>query len=107
MAKTKDLHATRGKHCNHSLTESGTASGKSEHSSFELRLLFFRAESELTILDISLAYAELRTTLARMIFNFDMKLARKSEGWLDGQRVYNLWRKPPLYVHLTPRGESM
>ncbi|CAN8104814.1 unnamed protein product [Discula destructiva] len=51
----------------------------------------------------NLAYAEMRTIIARIVFNFDLKLAPQSEGWMEKQKVYNLWAKPPLMVHLTPR----
>ncbi|KAG8158063.1 hypothetical protein KVR01_011824 [Diaporthe batatas] len=53
----------------------------------------------------NLAYAEMRTIMARLIFNFDLKLAPESRGWLD-QKVFNLWQKPPLMVHLTPRAQN-
>ncbi|KAH7065480.1 cytochrome P450 [Macrophomina phaseolina] len=49
----------------------------------------------------NLAYAEMRIILARVIYNFDMKLAEGSEHWIDNQKVYFLWEKGPLYVHLT------
>lgn len=53
----------------------------------------------------NLAYAEMRTIMARLVFNFDLKLAPESQGWLD-QKIYNLWQKPPLMVHLTPRAQN-
>jgi hypothetical protein len=49
----------------------------------------------------SLAYAEMRLILARMIFNFDIKLADPDFNWLD-QKAYFLWSKLPLEVYLTP-----
>lgn len=49
----------------------------------------------------SLAYAEMRLILARVVFNFDMRIADESRNWID-QRVYNLWKKGPLSVYLTP-----
>lgn len=49
----------------------------------------------------SLANAEMRTILARLIYNFDMELVDPNEDWLD-QDVFFLWRKPPLNVYLTP-----
>ncbi|KAF3763603.1 cytochrome P450 [Cryphonectria parasitica EP155] len=51
----------------------------------------------------NLAYAEMRTIIARLVFAFDLKLAPEGENWLRGQKVFNLWRKPPLWVHLVPR----
>lgn len=53
----------------------------------------------------SLAYAEMRLILARVIYNFDMKLASESSGWLS-QRSYMLWEKNPLMVYLTPRADK-
>lgn len=50
----------------------------------------------------SLAYAEMRMILSRMVWHFDMELSPESAGWLD-HPVYTLWNKPPLKVHLTPR----
>lgn len=54
----------------------------------------------LTILN-SLAYAEMRLILARMIWNFDMELVPESQGWID-QLSYVVWDKPALKVKLTP-----
>lgn len=50
----------------------------------------------------SLAYAEMRIILARVIFNFDLKIAEESKGWMESQKIYLLWQKGPLNVHLTP-----
>lgn len=55
----------------------------------------------LTLHHNSLAYAEMRLILARIIFNFDMKLADEKQNWLN-QPIYVLWKKHPLMVHLTP-----
>lgn len=52
----------------------------------------------------SLAYAEMRLILARVVYNFDMKLASESSGWLN-QRSFALWEKNPLLVYLTPRAD--
>lgn len=50
----------------------------------------------------SLAYAEMRTILARVIYNFDMKLAEDSQDWMEKQKIFLLWEKGPLNVYLTP-----
>lgn len=50
----------------------------------------------------SLAYAEMRLILAKVLFNFDMELADKGVDWIT-QKAYLLWDKPPLEVYLTPR----
>jgi len=49
----------------------------------------------------NLAYAEMRLILARVIWNFDLKLADESQDWSD-QSVYTFWEKKPLDVVLTP-----
>jgi hypothetical protein len=43
----------------------------------------------------------MRLILARVIFNFDMKLAEESRNWAD-QKIWNLWKKGPLNVYLKP-----
>ncbi|KAI1366094.1 isotrichodermin C-15 hydroxylase [Xylaria arbuscula] len=50
----------------------------------------------------NLAYAEMRLILARIIFDFDMKMSPKSEDWIAKQRAYTLWDRVPLEVYLTP-----
>ena len=50
----------------------------------------------------SLAYAEMRLILARIIFDFDMRLADDGKNWIDRQRGFTLWELVPLNVHLTP-----
>ncbi|KXJ85762.1 cytochrome P450 [Microdochium bolleyi] len=51
----------------------------------------------------NLAYAEMRTILARMLFNFDMALENRSREWLADLKTFQLWDKPAMYVKLTPR----
>ena len=50
----------------------------------------------------SLAYIEMRIILARVLWNFDMRIAEESLDWMSKQKIYNLWEKGPLMVHLTP-----
>lgn len=50
----------------------------------------------------SLAYAEMRLILARLIYNFDMSLAKESANWLAKQKVFLFYTKPPLNVYMTP-----
>ncbi|KAL0932145.1 cytochrome p450 [Colletotrichum truncatum] len=50
----------------------------------------------------NLAYSEMRVILARVVWNFDMKVASDSTNWTE-QELYGLWKKGPLNVHLTPR----
>ena len=42
----------------------------------------------------------MRLILARMIWNFDMELVEDSKHWLDGQKAFAVWKKPPLNVQL-------
>src|SRR5271170_6826402 len=53
----------------------------------------------------SLAYAEMRLVLARLLWRFDLELASADAdpglGWLD-QKVVILWVKTPLWVRLRP-----
>ncbi|PTB64949.1 cytochrome P450 [Trichoderma citrinoviride] len=51
----------------------------------------------------NLAYLEMRLILARMVWNFDIKLAEESVGWDTRSKVYMLWEKGPIYVYLTRR----
>ncbi|KAK4627038.1 Cytochrome P450 monooxygenase sthF [Fulvia fulva] len=54
-------------------------------------------------LAMNLAYAEMRFILARLMWNFEIKIADKSRNWLEEQKAYLIWEKPGLHVHLTPR----
>ena len=49
----------------------------------------------------SLAYAEMRLILAKVVFNFDMQIADPDADWFD-QKIFTLWDKGPLPVYLTP-----
>ncbi|KAM0819713.1 putative cytochrome p450 monooxygenase protein [Seiridium cardinale] len=65
----------------------------------------FNTVNELTYqnawLGRNLAYFEMRTILARTLWNFDPKIADESLNWL-AQKNYNLWKKSPLKAYLTP-----
>ena len=55
-----------------------------------------------------LAYAEMRLTLARVIWRFDLELDCGRMGdrdWLLTQPVWVLWYKSPLWVRLTRRAD--
>ncbi|KAG8163263.1 hypothetical protein KVR01_006560 [Diaporthe batatas] len=53
---------------------------------------------------INLAYVELRITLAKMIFAYDMELvSREIEDWNHACLSFGLWRKPDLLVKFHPR----
>lgn len=50
----------------------------------------------------SLAYAEIRLILCKLLFHFDVALCPESARWAD-QEVYFLWDKPALMVQLSER----
>ncbi|KAK4167838.1 cytochrome P450 [Cladorrhinum sp. PSN259] len=50
----------------------------------------------------NLAYAEMRLILARVLFDFDLRLDDSSKGWAERQKANSLWIKLPLNVYLTP-----
>jgi cytochrome P450 len=52
----------------------------------------------------NLAYAEMRLILARLLWNFDIRLDPKSAGWDHRSKSYFIWERGPLNVFLTPRG---
>ncbi|KAL8948520.1 MAG: hypothetical protein Q9222_005301 [Ikaeria aurantiellina] len=52
-----------------------------------------------------LAFFEIRSILARMLWHFDMHLEEESLDWTD-QKEYTLWDKPPLWVRLEDRAAS-
>ncbi|KAJ2983124.1 hypothetical protein NUW58_g6303 [Xylaria curta] len=50
----------------------------------------------------NLAMHEMRSILARVLWNFDLKLDESCNNWHD-QKILALWVKPPLQVHIKPR----
>ena len=50
----------------------------------------------------SLAYAEMRLIMAKVLFNFDLELVDKNIDWLGVQKVFTLWEKGSLMVKLHP-----
>ncbi|OBT38851.1 hypothetical protein VE00_10578 [Pseudogymnoascus sp. WSF 3629] len=50
----------------------------------------------------SLAYAEMRLILVRLLWNFDLQLVPDTKSW-ERQEMYILWQKDPLYITLAPR----
>jgi hypothetical protein len=59
-------------------------------------------EQELNHNRDSLAFAEMRLILSRIVFDFDMQLGIGSHDWIGRQRTYPLWSRMPLNVHCTP-----
>lgn len=54
----------------------------------------------------SLAWAEMRSILARIVWHFDMELCDESKERWENQKLFTLWEKPPLMVQLTRRGKA-
>lgn len=54
----------------------------------------------------SLAYVEMRIILARVLWNFDLKITEDSEKWQEQEEVYTLWLKGDLNLYLTPREKA-
>jgi hypothetical protein len=50
----------------------------------------------------SLAYAEMRLILARLLWNFDLSLPPSSGNWIK-QEMFILWQKEPLNIILKER----
>ncbi|KAK2765509.1 hypothetical protein FQN54_008363 [Arachnomyces sp. PD_36] len=53
----------------------------------------------------NLANSELRTILARVLWNFDLELCAESNNWAADQKVFTVWEKQPLMVKLIPLRE--
>lgn len=60
-------------------------------------------EQLLTSLPNRLAWAELRITMAKLLWHFDFELASPDEDWWNKQRTYLIWERLPLMVNLKPR----
>jgi cytochrome P450 len=50
----------------------------------------------------SLAYAEMRLLLTKMLFHFDFELADESQDWYANMRAFMVWERMPLKVRLRP-----
>ncbi|KAL0929777.1 cytochrome p450 [Colletotrichum truncatum] len=48
----------------------------------------------------NLAYVEMKLILAQIVWHFDLELAEESQGWAEKQKIFILWDKAPLMVHL-------
>lgn len=46
----------------------------------------------------SLGWMEMRTTLAKVIWTFDLEPADLNVDWLRDSRMQTLWVKPPLKI---------
>ena len=50
----------------------------------------------------SLALAEMRLILSKVLFAFDLELVDKERDWMGEQKVFVLWEKGALNVKLKP-----
>ena len=85
------------RHFNHSLLDLEAVSGRSVLSALERRNHLL-AKHNLQ----GLAYFEIRSTLARVLWHFDLSLEDESYNWMD-QNEFTVWNKPHLWVKLSPR----
>ncbi|KAI0443961.1 cytochrome P450 [Xylaria telfairii] len=54
-------------------------------------------------LGIGQAWLEMRITLAKLIYTYDLEFARDHGDWLGDAKVYMMWREAPLMVRLIAR----
>ena len=48
----------------------------------------------------NLAKAELRLIMVKLLWNFDLELEDESRGWMEQQKIWGFWVKPPLMCRL-------
>jgi cytochrome P450 len=48
----------------------------------------------------NLAYAEMRLIMAKLAWKFELELMPESKNWFEGQKVYTVFQKPPLFMKL-------
>jgi hypothetical protein len=53
----------------------------------------------------SLAVAEMKLTISRLIYNFDFEIVNPQKNWYD-QQVWGFYDKKPLVLHVTDRKQS-
>ncbi len=51
---------------------------------------------------VSLAYAEMRLIFARILYDFDLRLANDAKDWVKRQHAYTIWERIPLNIFFTP-----
>ncbi|KAK1488453.1 benzoate 4-monooxygenase cytochrome P450 [Colletotrichum abscissum] len=51
----------------------------------------------------SLGWMEIHTTMAKLVYRYDLELADESLDWHRDSRMHTLWEKPRLMVKLKPR----
>jgi len=56
-----------------------------------------------TCLGISQAWLEMRIAIAKLVYTYDIELARDHGDWLDNVKMHMLWSEGPLMVKFMPR----
>ena len=69
-------------------------------SKFEHVLAVLFKQSEVANASYSLAYAEMRLIMAKMLWNFDFELTDPEDDWMSRNRAYSVWYKGPLLIKL-------
>jgi hypothetical protein len=54
----------------------------------------------------SLANAEMRLILTKVLYNFDLKLEVESADW-STQKSFSLWKRPPLMIQVNRAGHGI
>lgn len=75
-----------------------------QSSFWVLDFFFYKRFAGLTtfLANPSLAWAELRMFLAKVIWHFDVALCAESENWIVGQKTYISYQKDPMRCKFTP-----
>jgi hypothetical protein len=68
-----------------------------------LSLELLRSQFVLKLTSNSLAYAEMRLLLAKMLWHFDFELENPDEDWYGSLKAFMVWERGSLKVHLMPR----
>lgn len=53
--------------------------------------------------EISLGWMDMRTTLAKLHFKYDLELLNSHVDWFNDSKMHTLWKKPGLYVKVIER----
>ena len=80
--------------CSPSIPVLAAALAKSKQSSATWRILFAQ------LMIGSLAYAEMRLLLAKMLWHFDMELAHSQDNWFAKLQGFTIWNRSGLDIRL-------
>jgi cytochrome P450 len=54
----------------------------------------------------SLAWIELNTVLAKLLWKYDLELVNQDMDWQRDSRMHTLWKKPELMVRVRARQDE-